>query len=240
MNKPLRKSHIAPEFMYQPMYDSIHRFGAYGRKAEEIPQIYQKGLREKLLCNDCEQLLANGYENYAATAFYKPALEKVKRKPINFSISGLDYHKFKLFLISLLWRFGNVTDNVFRPAHLGPHSEKLRKMLLQDDAGDWLDYPCLVTALTLRGKFYGDFMAGAFSSKACGISVWAFVLSGFLFNFFVGSHCPPQFLHPLFLKPSGDLNIDVCELRENESLYQFVSDIGNAQRERRAKLKTKG
>lgn len=106
-------------------------------------------------------------------------------------------------------------------------------MILQDKPGDWLEYPCMITALTLNGKFYGDFTAGAFSTKVERVSVWAFVLSGFFFNFFVASHNPPQILQPFFLKPSGLLEIGVKEMREIDSLYEFACDIGVAQRGRR-------
>jgi len=109
LNKPLRRSHIAPEFMYKPMYDSNHRFRAFSREVSETPQIHQKGLREELLCDDCEQLLANNYENYAAASFYRPAVEAMKQPPPGFTLPGFDYHRFKLFLLSLLWRFGNAT-----------------------------------------------------------------------------------------------------------------------------------
>jgi hypothetical protein len=121
--------------MYKLMYDSNHRFRAFSREVSEAPQIHQKGLREELLCDDCEQLLANNYENYAAASFYRPAVEAMKQPALGFTIPGLDYHRFKLFLLSLLWRFGNATHDVFRPASLGPHSEKLRKMLLGDNPG---------------------------------------------------------------------------------------------------------
>jgi hypothetical protein len=107
-------------------------------------------------------------------------------------------------------------------------------MLLQDNPGGWLEYPCLITALTLNGKFYGDFTAGAFSTKVEGVSVWAFVLSGFFFNFFVASHNPPQILHPFSLRPGGPLEIGVKEMRDIDSLYEFACDIGVAQRARRA------
>lgn len=232
-NKPLRRSHIVPEFMYKPMYDQAHRFQALSRNPDERSQTHQKGLREKLLCHDCEQLLANKYENYAATEFYRPALEAMQQPPIVFTMPGLDYRRFKLFLLSLLWRLGSAKPGVFRPASLGSHSEKLRGLLLQDNPGGWLEYPCMITALTLNKKFHGDFTAGAFSTKVEGIAVWAFVLSGFYFCFFVASHAPPEILHPFFIRPSGPLHIGVKEMREIDSLYEFACEIGVANRARR-------
>jgi hypothetical protein len=92
----------------------------------------------------------------------------------------------------------------------------------------------MITALTLNGKFYGDFTAGSFSTKVEGVSVWAFVLSGFFFNFFVASHNPPQVLHPFFIRPGGPLEIGVEEIRSIDSLYEFACEIGAANIARRA------
>src|SRR5687767_3804605 len=104
LKKPLRQSHIVPEFMYKPLYDSLHRFQGLSLDVYEDQQTHQKGLREELLCDDCEQLLANKYENYAAASFYRPAVQAMKQSPIGFTMPRLDYHRFKLFLLSLLWR----------------------------------------------------------------------------------------------------------------------------------------
>lgn len=47
--RPLRNSHIIPEFLYRTLYDEKHRFSAYGSdgKAEVVQE--QKGTRERLL-----------------------------------------------------------------------------------------------------------------------------------------------------------------------------------------------
>src|SRR5680860_660682 len=59
------KSHILPEFVYQNLYDPQHRFLDLGSSNEKTLTIQQKGLRERLLCKDCEIKLCK-YESYAA------------------------------------------------------------------------------------------------------------------------------------------------------------------------------
>jgi len=76
--------------------------------------------------------------------------------------------------------------------------------------------------------------AGAFSTEAEGGPVWAFVISGFLFNFFVADHNPPQTLYPLFLQPDAPFVISVEEMRRVDSLYEFACGIGAAEGARRA------
>jgi len=55
------KSHIIPEFMYEcsGLYDGKHRI-LMVKKTEDAPEFQQiqKGVRERLLCEDCEGKIA--------------------------------------------------------------------------------------------------------------------------------------------------------------------------------------
>jgi len=66
-SRPLKRSHIIPEFMYQNVYDSDpKRFHSLtvniDDEAKSKSKVEQKGIRENLLCADCEVLLSK-YEN---------------------------------------------------------------------------------------------------------------------------------------------------------------------------------
>lgn len=67
----LQNSHVLPEFIYENLYDPKHRFLDLGSSNEKILKIQQKGLREKLLCGDCEMHLCK-YESYAAGYLNRP------------------------------------------------------------------------------------------------------------------------------------------------------------------------
>ena len=74
LEKELRNSHIIPEFMYQNLYDhQPKRFYSLNVNVDEenksSNRIEQKGIREYLVCNDCEGILSK-YENYAAETIY--------------------------------------------------------------------------------------------------------------------------------------------------------------------------
>ena len=149
-------------------------------------------------------------------------------------IGGLDYRRMKLFLLSLLWRFGVTTLAVFMGAQLGPHSEKLRRMLLAQDAGDPLAYPCLLTAVTWQGKHIGDFIVPPCLAKMDAHHIWSFVVAGIVFTFFVSSHVPTEVAHPAFLQEKGLLIIMRKEITEIEFLYRFASEVADLQRKGKA------
>lgn len=95
--KDLRHSHILPEFMYQNLYDtSPKRFYILNvdldNSANSKRKIEQKGIREYLLCGDCEVQLSK-YENYAAEIIYaknlgnKAIIKKANETPDQHIIS---------------------------------------------------------------------------------------------------------------------------------------------------------
>jgi hypothetical protein len=230
-NKPLRSSHIVPEFLYQEMYDPKHRFLGLSRIPSDRVLLYQKGLREKLLCGDCEQQFGR-YESYAAQVFYGGAKLAVRPKGKRVTIAGAEYKPLKLFFLSLLWRFGVTSLPVFSGADLGPHAEKLRKMLFAEDPGGYLVYPCLITVVTWKGKQIRDLISGPSVCKTEGHHLWHFFVAGFIFTFFVSSHPPPVAAFPGFLQPNGSLAIEIHEFTDIDYLKRIAHEIVGAHKAR--------
>lgn len=52
--RELKYSHIIPEYFYTPIYDENHRFMEISPQSEKLVKFNQKGVREFLLCKDCE------------------------------------------------------------------------------------------------------------------------------------------------------------------------------------------
>ena len=107
-NRELRKSHIIPESLYKPLYDEKHRAmhltNTTNSKNFKRGRPLQKGLREKLLCHDCEQLLNNRYEKYFKRLWFdENPLPRALRNGNSFILRNIDYHKFKLFHLSILF-----------------------------------------------------------------------------------------------------------------------------------------
>jgi len=128
----LRKSHIIPEFLYRPGYDEKGRLKelvvSTGRK-----KYLQKGFRERLLCDGCEDTIGK-YEKYFADFWYQtdPIPDPVVDDALSLSIR---YPEFKLFLLSILWRSSISTLEPFEAVALGPFEDEVRRMLLDGSPG---------------------------------------------------------------------------------------------------------
>ena len=137
LDKELRNSHIIPESLFKPLYDDKHRavhlkdFEGKNRYKKLKP--LQKGIREKLLCHDCERLLNDRYEKYFKKLWFdKKALPEIMPASGSITLSGLDYRKFKLFHLSILFRASVSTLSEFKQVSLGKHEEILRRAILND------------------------------------------------------------------------------------------------------------
>ena len=140
----LRSSHVLSEFLYKPLRDEKHRYIAlmHTQEAGAKRVLLQKGIREYLLCGDCEQVLAK-YERYAANVLRK--LPNTAREPPGVvHVTGIDYTKFKIFQLSLLWRAGVSRQASFQEVNLGHHEEALRSMILEGDPGKPMEYGCVL------------------------------------------------------------------------------------------------
>src|SRR3546814_17650673 len=99
--KPLQDSHIIPEFLYGVMYDAKHRYNVLRLAPERRERIEQKGVREQLLCRDCEQKFSK-LERYASLVLKGGAQGMDgQRKDSIVYVTGIDSAQYKMFLYSL-------------------------------------------------------------------------------------------------------------------------------------------
>src|SRR5687767_8293608 len=118
----LSYSHILPEFLFSPVYDDLHRTILVSSSEKE--KFIQKGIREYLLCQECELKLSR-YEGYAINVIKNiPAFEEDLSGSFLFS-NSVDYKLFKLFQLSILWRSSVSTNQMFANVNLGRHEEKI-------------------------------------------------------------------------------------------------------------------
>lgn len=139
----LRHSHILPEFFYLTIYDKKHRAIVDSSDKTSKMRIEQKGIREYLLCERCEQRFSK-YELFAAPIIKLiPELINEGTNHI-LEIPHIDYKIFKLFHMSLLWRASISNNFMFSKVNLGNDEERLRRMLLDENPGEVEEFACVM------------------------------------------------------------------------------------------------
>ena len=149
----------------------------------------QKGLREPLFCDDCEQLFNDRYEKPFLEAWVKNCPLPDQLEPEKwYSVSVPSYETFKLFHLSVFFRASVSTEATYREVDLGPHQEKFRQMLMSGDPGDYWQYLVIgyavihdktyrlipMIAQPQKRRFDGNM---CFSMLYAGVEWWITVLS---------------------------------------------------------------
>ena len=234
----LRESHIIPEFLHRTLYDDIHRYNTFGLQGSSEVGLEQKGEREYLLCDECEQRFSD-YERYAAV-FYRGAImafsdttrsESFHGKLLKFTrrgsdgkpttatvpallhVEGVDYVQLKLFLLSLLWRMGVSNLYFFREVVLGPHEEKIRNMLLNNDPGNPDLYPCQLRLVEFEHRLLTDCQLQPRKGRFNSMTFYRLFSTGVRFDFWVSN----QAIH------SGEVEL-YCIKRQQEFVW-FIESI---------------
>lgn len=150
-DRVLCNSHIVPEFLYGDLYNDQHQLMGITGKGHKGWNTLQKGIREDLLCSDCEQYLNDNYEKPFLKQWTvdSPLPDSMAQDAVHSAV--YDYPTFKLFHLSILFRSSVSSLPTFREVNLGAHEERIRQMLISKDSGkDW-EYPILAYAV-LNGR----------------------------------------------------------------------------------------
>lgn len=208
---PLQNSHILPEFVYAPIYDEKHKGYLLDPMApdRENSRKFQKGLREKMLCRDCEQFLNDAYEKpFKELWFDRRVLEPLETADHGFLQCG-DYARFKLFHLSLLLRAELATRGEFREVHVGDrHRARLLEMVQNQDAGAPDEYPIVCPAIEQPGdrRIWWDLVSSPNPGRLYGLRFYQFTFGGCGWLYFVGSHREPQ-IELIALRADGTLPV---------------------------------
>ena len=227
-DREIRRSHIIPEFLYEAMYDEKHRFHVLSVIEDQKDWMEQKGLREHLLCDDCETKISR-FEDYGRRVLKGGAEFKFQREGSTVIVEGLDYRRFKLFQLSILWRAGVSTLDLFQHVQLGPFEETLRNMVLDEQPGKQEDFGCVMFGLKNGIDTIADLIVQPVRTRSDdGHCCYRFVFGGFQWVFFVSSKPKTGTYSVGFLQESGCL----CFVVKSVFEANWISSFGK----RRAQL----
>jgi hypothetical protein len=220
--KLLRKSHIIPDFMYQDLFDEKHRIHevVVNKEYPLKSKMRQSGVYDKnILCSNCDNKIIGSLESYASYALYDGIELTVEhstdnlRKYIN--VKGLNYSKFKLFLLSILWRASISNLPVFQYVNLGKHEQIIRDKILNNDPGSSNEYPCAIFTHLHNSKISHQIIAEPKCNSSNEQQICAFLISGNLFLFFTSIDKKTEWVRYCSINEQGVMQI--IQMSENLS-----------------------
>ena len=196
----LKKSHIIPDFWYRNsgIYNKHHKIHKFEIQeylnSRKISFVSSGEYENGILCKDCDNKIIGNLETYGRKVLYG-GLSKSEYIVCNnyknsidgfeFSVcEGVNYHKFKLFLLSILWRASISNRKTFREAKLdSENNELIRKMIFTGDAGKINQFPIVVMSYTRDTSVPLDLMIQPIKSSPEECELITFLICGFVFSF---------------------------------------------------------
>ncbi len=223
----LRRSHIVPEFLHKPLYDSKHRLNVLSTGAPPKRPFKQKGVREKLLCDRCEAQFS-AYEDYArGIIFGGREIEASMADPRGFEFR-VDYAKFKLFELSVLWRVGVTTAPEFKGVDLGVHAEVIRQMLAEERPGSTDEYGCVLIWPVSHRDIVDQVVMSMGMTEIEGVSCVRLIIAGMCWFYFLSRQAVDSRQSGLFLQENGSLRIMRGDFGIDGYLVRWASDVFKA------------
>jgi hypothetical protein len=224
----LRDSHVLPELLYHALYDARHRAmrvaPALGAQA-----VIQRGIRERLLCDSCEQRLSR-WEDYGARVLRRLEAATSGVGPgVAVVLSSIEYNRFKLFQMSLLWRIAASRHSLFAAVEIGPHQERLRNALANARPGPSFDYGCIIASL-VRPNGLGHVIPPPRCLRLDGHRAVLLLAGGVYWIFFVSAHASASLGRDLFLSEDGELRVWMAHGTDNEVFQSITRASAEARR----------
>lgn len=205
--------------MWRQTYDENSRaMSLNGGTGKKRP--LQKGLREYMLCRDCEEILQK-YETWFSKYWYQkqPIPNPAEGKYVE--LNGFDFDSFFRFHLSILWRAAVATIDEFSAINLGPYEEKLRK-LLHGESTDFRKEPSIYGLVLRRPqthKLCQWIITAPVCSRISDVKTFTFVFGGCAWKYGISGHAVP-FSESLQLKRPGRMVLPIIDYTEEASIYR--------------------
>ncbi len=141
----------------------------------------------------------------------------------------MNYTKFKLFLLSILWRASISSRPFFNEINLGTHEEVIRKMILQGNAGDIDDYPTVMTTYLNDKTMPKELIAKPRKRDDDGLATFVFMIAGvfYLYYFYVEKEKIQKAILSETIKPNNEMNFYINPKHHNWNLISGFSGFKN-------------
>jgi len=203
--KKLIDAHIIPDFMYEYIFASggIVKTSSKFKKSRKIPTgVYDS----TILCGECDNDIINRkYENYASKIYKVLSRKlakfgsikvgkKVKRAGMAYTpITGLDCQRFKLFLLSILWRASISSQDFCSNVKLEEHEEIIRGMIKKEDKKKLDSFPILIYDLSTNIRCLKE---ATDSPRRFAPNLYMFLIEGIVYFFFLSkSNLSPSLMN---------------------------------------------
>lgn len=230
------RSHVIPEFLYQVIYDSQHRALKLTASTGRATPV-QVGFRAPILGKGCESYINDEFEQPFRRVWFEPGRAPTVARGDFHNIQVPNYGRFKLFLLSVLFRAGICPVGPYAGVKLGAHEGNLREMLLKGDPKSANEYPIVGSLLLMPGSIdVCTLVAPAFEITWNAEPAYVFAFGGCLWHFPLTTSGAGEPFTAIALQEDGRMSFRAVDLwRVTPLRHAFEVHAAQANRRQRKK-----
>ena len=224
----IKKSHIYPNFVYSDLFDEhgkLRKFDAQEMKKlnPRISRPASGAYEGNLLCAECDNVKISQLENYVAELLNgrdKKVVCDIKNAPDGteiIEVKNLEYVEFKNFVLSLLFRADICSFSEFDEVSLGPHHEKIRKIVHENLTSEDFDYQINVFKLSEDSEF-GTIIGQPIRSKIDSETVYSILMKGHMIIISIKPNKVSKKIEDIRLKSDGTIGIPIIPKKNEEKI----------------------
>lgn len=210
-------SHIIPKFMYKGMQDKRNKIAVSILKnnIKTETEIDYRYFEKDILCLDCERVKLSQLDNYGnrvlfgdqkGNDFFKTTVLEYPDMKVC-EIQNFDYAKFKLFLLSVLWRAHISKHIFFEHVNLDKRAVAIEEAILTKNSNLCEDVKISILGLMFnRNKLYKVVTKPRHIITET-IDVYSFTIYGIVYNFIYQDENHTFHLGENVLQPNHSLKI---------------------------------
>ena len=199
--------------MYQELFDEKHRF-VKGNLKSKKGETVQTGEKEPdILCADCDNRLLGGLEGYASNVLYGGNIpgkiwNEINQNGVAYTYAqGLDYAKFKLFLLSLIWRCSISKLDFYKQVDLGPYEETLRVMIYSGNPGKQMEFPCMMSTYRNNQGLPPQLVSSPKKFRQQNGTAYSMLVGGVVYIFYISQNTVPTMVADIAINEAGELRL---------------------------------
>jgi hypothetical protein len=218
----LTKAHIIPDWMYSGLFDKNHKTAMVDLEEKSPLKRPSTGIYDSnIFCAACDNEILGVLENYGKQTlcdgngfinFFQSEIVSQNGGLKSAHIKIDDYTKFKLFLVSLIWKMHLSQNSFFSQVDIGPsHAERLRTKILNHEKISEDEYETAIIGIAQTPDLITNMISTPRKIKQERNIYYVCLLNGLFFMFNISPEDKMDLIVKSRLRENGQMTVPLLE-----------------------------
>lgn len=214
--------------MYKGLFDEKHFIAPLDLIEFKKKKLLPNGFYDSnILCEGCDNKIIGNLESYSSIVIwggkgnvdsyptYENKINQLNQKFLY--LTNVDYSKFKLFLLSIIWRASISRQKFFDSVSLGEkHENRIAKMIFENTPCESDDYPVGIFVLTENNYSPTKMISNPIKVKKDNDLSYLFLINGLVINFKIEGEDDKEFYDHIKIKENNTMDVYLFDKKDSK------------------------